>query len=153
MFECMPTLKFSLSCQKNSSYFPSFTNSHSKADQGGVQLALLQHHVKFCLELLKSLRKWSQQVCLQWPCDPSQGQGHWKWYKMVEVNSTHKHGRYERLVNTLHVMSTAKVFALAHKTASWPSGWTQLITQIHMLLTWTANAQTIHIPHTYWISL
>ena len=27
---------------------------------------------------------------------PSQGQGYWKWYKMVEVDGAHTHGRYEK---------------------------------------------------------
>ena len=44
-----------------------------------------------------------------------------KWYKMVEVNGTYQHSRYEQIwLNSLHVMSNA----------------TWLITQIHMILIW-----------------
>ena len=39
----------------------------------------------------------SEEVLL---CDdlviPNQGQGQWKWYKMVEVKGTYKYGRYEK---------------------------------------------------------
>ena len=57
---------------------------------------------------------------------PSQGQGQWKWYKMVEVSDTYKHGRYEKiLLNSLHVMSNHKVFVMQDSP---PDGWTQLIT-------------------------
>ena len=34
---------------------------------------------------------------LHWLCDPNQGQGHWKYYKIVEVNGAYKHGRYEKI--------------------------------------------------------
>ena len=44
---------------------------------------------------------------------PRQGQGQWKWCKMVEVNCANKHGRYEETwLNSLHVMSIIKVFAM-----------------------------------------
>ena len=33
-----------------------------------------------------------------WPCDPCQGQGHWKWYGTLEVNDAYKHGQYKILI-------------------------------------------------------
>ena len=42
----------------------------------------------------------------RWPCDLDQGQGHWKWYKMMEVLSTPHQDRYKRnRLNSLCVMS------------------------------------------------
>ena len=39
--------------------------------------------------------------------------GPWKWYKMVEVNGTCKHGRYNKIwLKSLCVMSNIKVFAM-----------------------------------------
>ena len=36
---------------------------------------------------------------------PSHSQGHWKWYKMVEVYGNYKHGRCEKkLLKSLHAM-------------------------------------------------
>ena len=44
---------------------------------------------------------------------PKQGQGQWKWKKkMVEVNGTYRHGRYENIwLTDLRIMSSVKAFA------------------------------------------
>ena len=43
---------------------------------------------------------------------PSQSQGQWKWYKMVEVNDIYKHGKYENIwLDSSRVMSYVEVFA------------------------------------------
>ena len=73
-------------------------------------------------------RKWNQQVLLRADLmTPRQGQGPWKWYKMVEVNDDYTHGIYENTwLNSLHVMSNIKVFAMQ---GGWPAASpTQLIT-------------------------
>ena len=54
------------------------------------------------------------------------GQGHWKWYKMAEVNCAYKYGSYEKKDKFLHIMSSVKVFAC--ERAGWLAGETQLIT-------------------------
>ena len=38
-------------------------------------------------------------------------QDQWKWYKMVEVDGAHKHGRHEKMLKSLHVITNVKVFA------------------------------------------
>ena len=49
---------------------------------------------------------------LRWPSDPRQGQGQWKWCKMVEVNGAYKHGRYvKNWLKSLRGLSNFKVFA------------------------------------------
>ena len=43
---------------------------------------------------------------------PSQGQGNWKWYEF-RSNGAYNYGTYEQiLLKSLHVMSSAKVFAM-----------------------------------------
>ena len=43
---------------------------------------------------------------------PSQGQGHWKRYKMVEVNGAYKHGKHERnLLKSLRLTANIESFA------------------------------------------
>ena len=82
----------------------------------------------FCLSAPHQILFWSVEksaknvkpVGLWWfspnPMNPNHDQGHWKWYKMVEVNCTHKHGRYERIqLKSLHAMSNNKV--LPRKTS------------------------------------
>ena len=57
---------------------------------------------------------------------PRQGQGLWKWYKMVDVNGAYKKGRYEKIwLNGLPVTSNIKIFATQDGR---PVGQTQLIT-------------------------
>ena len=44
---------------------------------------------------------------------PSEGQGHWKWNQIVEVNGAYQHSKYERTeLKSLHVTSNVKVFAM-----------------------------------------
>ena len=64
-----------------------------------VQLELLQDHIKFHPDKIKSVERiWSQEVLLSADLvTPRQGQGQWKWYNMVEVIGVHKHGRYEQI--------------------------------------------------------
>ena len=44
-----------------------------------------------------------------------QSEGHWKWYKMVEVSGAYKHDRHD---NSLHILSNIKVFATQD---GWPA--------------------------------
>ena len=52
---------------------------------------------------------------------PRQGQGQWKWYKMLEVNGAYKHDRYEKIwLRILSVMANIKVFVTQDgQPASW----------------------------------
>ena len=61
----------------------------------------------------KYSRKRSQQVLIRSDLvTPSQRQGHWKWYKMVEVNGAYKRDSYKQLRSkSLFVMFNIKVFA------------------------------------------
>ena len=41
------------------------------------------------------------------------GQGHWKWYEMVEMDGAYEYTKYERILfQTLHAMSNNEVFAM-----------------------------------------
>ena len=51
---------------------------------------------------------------------PSQGQHHWYWYKMIEVNGAYKYSRYKRTwLKSLCVMSKVKAFCPVNKTNRW----------------------------------
>ena len=39
----------------------------------------------------------ANRSCSRWPCDPRQGQGLWKRYRMEEVYGAYKHGRYAKI--------------------------------------------------------
>ena len=39
----------------------------------------------------------STAFTLRWPCDPNQGQDHWKRYKIVQVDGAYKQDRYEKI--------------------------------------------------------
>ena len=42
-----------------------------------------------------------------------QGQGHWRWNKIVQVNGAHKRGRYDQIgLKSLHIMSNVKAFVM-----------------------------------------
>ena len=67
--------------------------------------------------------------------NPSQGQGRWKLYKIVVVNGTYTHGKYESVhLKSLCVMYNINVFAAKDgqptgvTTAGQPAGQTPLIT-------------------------
>ena len=50
------------------------------------------------------------------PLTPNQVQGHWKWYKMVEVNVAHKRDRWEQiLLKSFNAMSNIKAFTMQDK--------------------------------------
>ena len=105
----------------------------TKKQSQDVQHQLLHHHIKFLPRQMKSVWKnEANSFALCWHCD-SQA---WSRYKMVEVISAYKHGRYEKnWLNSLHVMSNVKVFAIRDcKLASHPDGRTQLITLIYVIL-------------------
>ena len=93
-------------------YFSCFTKSYSTAVLGcSAWITSSSHHISFW-SAEKCRRKLSQKILL---CTdlvtPRQGQGQWKWYKMVEVNGAYKQGRYENIwLNRLRVGSNVKVF-------------------------------------------
>ena len=63
---------------------------------------------------------------LRWPCDPSQGQGQWKWHGMVEVNGAYEHGSYDqKTVEKFACNVQGECFCHAD---SWQAGGAQLIT-------------------------
>ena len=56
-----------------------------------VQLKFLKHNTKFHPNELISVPKKKEKkkptgFALYWLCGPSQGQGHWKWSKLIQVN-------------------------------------------------------------------
>ena len=62
-----------------------------------IQLELLQHHVKFHPNDLKSVQEnEANRLCLCWPCDPSQGQVIETSIHIVEVNGVYRRGGYEK---------------------------------------------------------
>ena len=62
-------------------------------------------------EQLKSVRKWIQEALHCSDLETRQDQGQWKWYKMVEVNGSYKHGQAEKnWFKSLHLMSSVKLF-------------------------------------------
>ena len=82
---------------------------------------------------MKSARKWSPDVLL---CadlvTPSQGQGQWKWYNIVEVNGAYQHGSYEKIcLKSLCVMSNVEVFATQDRRVNM-THYTDLYITTHM---------------------
>ena len=62
----------------------------------------------------KVCEKMKQRGLLQDDVVTCQGQGQWKWYKMIEVNGSYTHGRYEKNgLKSLRVMSN--ITFLPHK--------------------------------------
>ena len=84
--------------QQNNSYSPYFNKSYSKLTSGcSAWIASSPHQISSQLDG-KCGRKWSQQISLRADhVTPRQGEGQWKWYKMIEVNGAYKHGWYEQI--------------------------------------------------------
>ena len=89
-----------------------------------VELELLQQHIKFYPEQLKSVQENENQYVLLSTdlVTPSQTKGQWKWYQMAEVNDAYKHDRYKQIwLYRLHTMSSVKLFATENsQIAAWP---------------------------------
>ena len=96
MSEYLPTLKFSDTVSKTAVISLDSLNLALKWYQD-VKLELLEH-LPSSLVMSWKARKWSQQalLCAE-PETPRQGQGHWQWYKMVEVNGAYEFGRCEEI--------------------------------------------------------
>ena len=81
----------------------------------------------------------ANSFALCWPCDPRQGEGQWKWYKMVEVNGAYKHGRYEIIwLNSLHGMSNIWVSA---KQDGWQASWPDKHNSLHRSIWYTYGSK------------
>ena len=53
----------------------------------------------------------ADRFCFALTCDPRQGEGQWKWYKMVEVGA-YKNGRFEKIwLSNLRETSNVKALA------------------------------------------
>ena len=61
-----------------------------------LQLEKLQRHMKFDPDQLISAGEMNQILLSADPVTPNRGKGHWKSYKMLEVNGAYNHGRYEK---------------------------------------------------------
>ena len=73
-----------------------------------------------------------------------QSQGHWEWYKMVEINGVNNHDKYERIwLKGLCVMSNIDVIATQDR---WTGDLTMADHRLHdlMLLTWIKSRWRKH---------
>ena len=109
--KCMPPFFFFFfdAVSKTAAISLALVIFYSKPSQD-VQLELLHHNISFNPDQVKSAEK-MKTIGLSscWPCDPRQGQGQRKWYKMVEVNDAHTHGTYDKLrLNNLGVMHNVR---------------------------------------------
>ena len=82
----MPTSKVLWRSLQNSIYSPPSLNLTQN-----ISLELLHRHIKFHPDQMTSVQENEANRFSWWP---RQGQGQWKWCKMVEVKGAYKHGKY-----------------------------------------------------------